>query len=211
MNSIQEVCKERNIVRREYMSDVRLSAYICSKLAVQTLLAIVQCGLMLAVFAATIGLPEQGVIFHNSLIEMMITLVLITVSSSSLGLLVSSMVKNTDRAMVFAPIILIPQLLFSGILFKLKGVTEILSWVCVSRWGMQAFSNTANLNGVLWNYLSLNYKDEKLQQTYDLNLNPIYQHSASNLLMTWGIIVLTIVVFCTISALVLRSVKNDKR
>ena len=211
MNSIQEVCKERNIVRREYMSDVRLSAYICSKLAVQTLLAIVQCGLMLAVFAATIGLPEQGVIFHNSLIEMMLTLVLITVSSSSLGLLVSSMVKNTDRAMVFAPIILIPQLLFSGILFKLEGVTEILSWVCVSRWGMQAFSNTANLNGVLWNNLSLNYKDKLLEQTYELNRNPLYQHSARNLLMTWGIIVLTIVIFCTISALVLRSVKNDKR
>lgn len=212
MNSIQEVCKERNIVRREYMSDVRLSAYICSKLAVQTLLAIVQCGLMLAVFTVTIGLPEKGVIFDNALIEMMITLVLITVSSSSLGLLVSSMVKNTDRAMVFAPIILIPQLLFSGILFNLEGVTEILSWVCVSRWGMQAFSNTADLNGVLWNNLSLNYKSEEmLKQAYELNRNALYQHSVGNLLMTWGVIVLTIVIFCTISALILRSVKNDKR
>ena len=212
MNSIQEVCKERNIVRREYMSDVRLSSYICSKLAVQTLLAIVQCGLMLTVFVLTIGTPEKGVIFPNATIEMMITLVLITVSSSSLGLLVSSLVKNTDRAMVFAPIILIPQLLFSGILFKLEGVTEILSWVCVSRWGMQAFSNTANLNGVLWNSLSLKYKSEDmLQQAYDLNKNTLYAHSAGNLLGTWAVILLTIVIFCLISATVLRSVKNDKR
>jgi len=212
MNSIQEVCKERNIVRREYMSDVRLSSYICSKLAVQTLLAIVQCGLMLAVFVLTIGKPDKGVIFGNSTIEMMITLVLVTVSSSSLGLLVSSLVKNTDRAMVFAPIILIPQLLFSGILFKLEGVTEILSWICVSRWGMQAFSNTANLNGVLWNSLSLKYNDENmLQQAFDLNRNSLYAHSASNLLLSWGVMLLTIVVFCFISATVLRSVKNDKR
>ena len=212
MNSIQEVCKERNIVRREYMSDVRLSSYICSKLAVQTLLALVQCGLMMTVFTLTIGLPEKGVIFHNSLIEMMITLVLITVSSSSLGLLVSSLVKNTDRAMVFAPIILIPQLLFSGILFNLEGVTEVLSWICVSRWGMQAFSNTADLNGVLWNNLSLRYKSEDmLKQAYDLNRNALYAHSKVNLLCAWGIILLTIAVFCIISTLVLRSVKNDKR
>lgn len=212
MNAIQEVCKERNIVRREYMSDVRLSAYICSKLAVQTLLAVVQCGLMLTVFALTIGLPEKGVIFHNSMIEMMITLVLITVSSSSLGLLVSSMVKNTDRAMVFAPIILIPQLLFSGILFTLDGVTEVISWICVSRWGMQAFSNTADLNGVLWNNLSLSYNSEEmLERAYELNRNTLYHHSALNLLMTWGVILLTIVVFCFLSTLVLRSIKNDKR
>lgn len=212
MNSIQEVCKERNIVRREYMSDVKLSAYICSKLAVQTLLAIAQCGLMLTVFSLTIGLPEKGAIFDNAMIEMMITLVLITVSSSSLGLLVSSMVKNTDRAMVFAPIILIPQLLFSGILFNLEGVTEIISWVCVSRWGMQAFSNTADLNGVLWNNLSLTYNSEEmLERAYELNRNALYHHSALNLLMTWGVILLTIVVFCFISTLVLRSVKNDKR
>lgn len=212
MNSIQEVCKERNIVRREYMSDVRLSSYICSKLAVQTLLALVQCGLMLTVFVLTIGKPDKGVIFPDSTVEMMITLVLITVSSSSLGLLVSSLVKNTDRAMVFAPIILIPQLLFSGILFKLEGVTEVLSWVCVSRWGMQAFSNTADLNGVLWNSLSLKYNSpEMLRQAYDLNKNTLYAHSSGNLLLSWGVMVLTIVVFCFISATVLRSVKNDKR
>ncbi len=212
MNSIQEVCKERNIVRREYMSDVRLSAYICSKLAIQTLLAIVQCGLMLTVFSLTIGLPDKGVIFGNALIEMMITLVLITVSSSSLGLLVSSLVKNTDRAMVFAPILLIPQLLFSGILFNLDGVTEIISWICVSRWGMQAFSNTANLNEVLWNNLSLTYKSEDmLKQAYELNRNALYHHSVGNLLMTWGVMALTVVIFCALSALVLRSVKNDKR
>lgn len=212
MNSIQEICKERNIVRREYMSDVKLSAYICSKLAVQTLLAILQCGLMLTVFSLTIGLPEKGVIFHNSMIEMMITLVLITVSSSSLGLLVSSMVKNTDRAMVFAPIILIPQLLFSGILFELEGVTEVISWICVSRWGMQAFSNTADLNGVLWNNLSLSYKSEEmLNQAYELNCNSLYHHSALNLIATWGVILLTIALFCFISTLILRRVKNDKR
>ena len=212
MNSIQEVCKERSIVRREYMADVRLSAYICSKLGVQALLAFLQCSLMMIIFAATIGLPERGVIFSNAFPEMLITLFLVTLSSSALGLVISSLVKNTDRAMVFAPVILIPQLLFSGILFTLQGPTEVLSWLCVSRWGMQAFSNTANLNGVLWNSLSLKYSSEDmLQQAYDLNCNPIYHHSVSNLLLTWGIIIFTIVIFAFISMLVLRRIKNDKR
>ncbi len=212
MNSIQEVCKERNIVRREYMSDVKLSAYVCSKLFVQGILAFVQCGLMMIVFTATIGLPERGVIFDNAFFEMLTTLFLVALSSSALGLVVSSIVRNTDRAMVFAPIILIPQLLFSGILFELKGATEVLSWICVSRWGMQAFSNSADLNGVLWNSLSLKYSSEDmLQQAFELNRNTIYHHSVWNLLMTWGIIAFTIVIFGFISMLVLRRVKNDKR
>ena len=213
MNSIQEVCKERSILRREYMSDVRLSSYICSKLAVQTLLAIVQCGLMLAVFVTTIGKPDKGVLFDNSVIEMMITLTLITVSSSSLGLLVSSVVKNTDRAMVFAPILLIPQLLFSGILFKLQSVTEIISWLCVSRWGMQAFSNTADLDGVLLNNLTLKYNGDEwlVTHNFDANKNSVYAHSIESLLTAWGVMLLTVIVLCVISAIVLRSVKNDKR
>lgn len=212
MNSIQEVCKERNIVRREYMSDVRLSAYVCSKLGVQALLAFLQCSLMMFVFASTIGLPDKGVILGNAFPEMLITLFLVTLSSSALGLVVSSLVKNTDRAMVFAPVILIPQLLFSGILFKLQGATEVLSWICVSRWGMQAFSNTADLNGVLRNSLSLKYSSEDLvQQAFELNRNSIYHHSVGNLLLTWGIVMFTIVAFGFISALVLRRVKNDKR
>lgn len=213
MNAIQEVCKERNIVRREYMSDVRLGAYVCSKLAVQTILAVLQCGLMMIVFSLFIGLPEKGVVFgKNTFVEMLITLVLITVSSSALGLLVSSLVKNTDRAMVFAPIILIPQLLFSGILFTLEGVTEVLSWICVSRWGMQAFSNTSDLNGVLWNSLSLRYKSEDmLQQAFDLNCNTLYHHSLGNLMLTWGVMLLTIFVFGGISVLALRRVKKDQR
>ena len=91
-------------------------------------------------------------------------------------------------------------------------MTEVLSWICVSRWGMQAFSNTANLNGVLLNSLSLKYSSkDMLLQAYELNKNSLYAHSASNLLLSWGVMLMTIVVFCFISATVLRSVKNDKR
>ena len=50
-----------------------------------------------------------------------------------------------------------------------------------------------------------------LQQAYDLNKNSLYAHSANNLLLSWGVMLITIVVFCFISATVLRSVKNDKR
>ena len=75
-----------------------------------------------------------------------------------------------------------------------------------------AFSNTANLNGVLWNSLSLKYNsDDMLKQAYDLNKNSLYAHSASNLLLAWGVMLLTIAIFCFVSATVLRSVKNDKR
>lgn len=48
--------------------------------------------------------------------------------------------------MVAAPFILIIQLLFSGILFKLEGFGEWISYVTVSRWTVEALGSTVNLN-----------------------------------------------------------------
>ncbi len=211
-NSVQEVCKERSIIRREYMAGMKLGAYMCSKLLVLTLLSIVQCALMLVVFKLTIGLPESGVLFGSSFVEMLITLVLVVMASSSMGLLLSSCVKNADKAMAGAPFLLIPQVIFSGILFTLDGVKGVISWFCVSRWAMQAMSNTANLNGILWNMLSLKYSsEEKLQSAYELNYNALYAHSVSNLFSCWGVLLLFIAVLSAISILVLHRVKHDKR
>ena len=63
-----------------------------------------------------------------------------------MGLFVSALFTNADRAMTVAPILLMPQILFSGLLFKLEGATEAISWFALCRWSMECFGTTANLN-----------------------------------------------------------------
>lgn len=215
MNSIQEICKERGILRREYMSDMRLDSYIASKLLVQAGLCFVQSLLTVTVFSFSVGMPESGTIGNVPFIEIHITIFLVMVASSALGLLVSSVAKNPDRAMVFAPILLIPQLLFSGILFTLEGATNIISWFCASRWSMQALGNIADCNTLLDAYyrriLGTTYSGQQLENMVQNYLIPMYEHSVWNLILTWLVLIFTTVCLSGVCLLTLRSLKNDKR
>ena len=47
------------------------------------------------------------------------------------------------------PLALIPQILFAGVIFSLgDGISaqRVLSWLTLSRWAMDAYGTTANLN-----------------------------------------------------------------
>lgn len=49
-NSIQEICKERVIVKREYMANLRLSGYVLSKVVLQAFIGIIQAVLLSEIF-----------------------------------------------------------------------------------------------------------------------------------------------------------------
>lgn len=65
-----------------------------------------------------------------------------------LGLMVSSLFKNADRAIAMAPILIMPQILFSGLVFELEGVSKFISTFVNCRWGMESLGTTANLNNL---------------------------------------------------------------
>ena len=50
--------------------------------------------------------------------------------------------------MAIAPFVLIVQLIFSGILFELNGVTDKLSYLTYSRWAMESIGSTCDLNSL---------------------------------------------------------------
>ena len=49
-NTIQEVCKERAILKREYMGNLRLSGYVLSKYIVQGIICLIQATLLTTIF-----------------------------------------------------------------------------------------------------------------------------------------------------------------
>ncbi len=144
LNAIQEICKERSILKREYMTGLSLNSYLASKVIILGSMAFVQSLLVTAVFVLRLGTPASGA-FLPSVVEIFITFYLSTLSATALGLFVSSLFDNPDKATVVAPILLMPQMLFSGIVFKLEGALKYVSYIINCRWGMQGFGCTADV------------------------------------------------------------------
>ena len=198
-NSIQEICKERVILKREYMANLRLPIYILSKYVVQLVLGLVQTLLMLGLFAVLVGIPKEGIIFSSGFVECALTLLLTVMASAAMGLIISAFAKNGDRAMTFAPFVLIVQLLFSGILFKLEGAVDVISRVTVSRWAIEGLGSTADLN-MLMSKTGIPRQAENL-----------FTHSAQHLWQVWGILMIFVVVFGILASVLLKSVAKDQR
>ena len=138
-NSIQIIVRERANIKRDMISGgLRLSCYMLSRAIPQLLL----CALQSAILCVSLLgvewkydnlMPESGIIFSNPMIEYYISLFLLTYSADAMGILISCIVKKEETANVMAPYILIVQLIFSGILFEMKGAAEKLSYVMLSR------------------------------------------------------------------------------
>lgn len=149
LNTIQEVNKERVILKREYMGNLKLPIYMLSKYIVQGVISLVQAVILVMTFVLIKGAPDcKGVIFSNATVEMIVLIFLTIYASAGMGLLLSSITKSADRAMAIAPFVLIVQLIFSGILFELNGVTDKLSYLTYSRWAMESIGSTCDLNSL---------------------------------------------------------------
>ena len=201
LNSIQEICKERTILKREYMTGLSLNSYILSKMIVLSFLCLIQSFLIVAVFRALVGMPEKGILLP-SFWGLVLTTFLTAVASSATGLFVSSFFTNADRAMTIAPLLLMPQILFSGLIFKLSGVVESLSWVAVCRWSMEGYGTIANLN-----VLPLRLQQEGVQIPHETE--QFFKHTSAHLATSWKILLVYTVIFMILSRICLSRIKKE--
>lgn len=200
-NTIQEVCKERPILKREYMGNLKLWTYIVSKYVVQGVICLVQATLISSLFLAMMEHSIEAGVFFKPGIEVWITMVLTIYASASMGLIVSAFVRNGDRAMAIAPFVLIIQLLFSGVLFALSGPAKIISRITVSRWAMECLGNITDLNKL----------SSKVTPDGSHTADDFYVRTGTHLAHTWEILFLVAVVCGVISVMVLRNLKKDHR
>lgn len=213
-NSVNEICKERNILKREYMTNLNLGSYVLSKVVVQTVVCAVQMVIVLFVFSLFIKdklLPETGVIFSSVWIEYYISLFLIALASDLIALVVSSVVKSTVLANLFIPIILIIQTVFSGVLFEMDGFMDVLANCTVNKLGISALAATSKLNDAQAAFLIQN-PTLQLQMGSEMStVQSMYDSTVSNILMLWGGLFATIVICIVLCRVLLIMVKNDKR
>lgn len=201
-NSIQEICKERSILKREYMGNLKLPFYTLSKFLVQTLIGLIQALLMSLLFVLLIGKPEEGILMNNAFLEIMVTVWITIEASMALGFIISAIVKSGDKAMTMAPFVLIVQLLFSGILFKLDGAGKYIAYATISKWSVESLCSSANLND-----LPMKVQIPGAEREFE----EIYEFAAGHLWGHWGILagmVLLCAVVCTVA---LRRISKDGR
>ena len=200
LNSIQEICKERTILKREYMTGVHLSSFVLSKLLVFGLVCAIQSVCMVITFIMLCGSPKEGILFGAST-EFLITTFLTAMAATAMGLFVSALFKNADRAMTVAPLLLMPQILFSGLVFTLSGATDILSWVVTCRWAMEGYGTTANLNGLPLRLEQQGIPVEHIKEDF-------FRFTVLHELQVWLILLGSVVLFTGMGIAALRNLKK---
>ncbi|MEP6719082.1 MAG: FHA domain-containing protein [bacterium] len=152
----REIIKERAVYNRERMVNLGLLPYVGSKLLVLSLIVGLQCILLfgsLRLLQAA-GLMELPGDYYG--VPQLLVMILTGMVGIALGLFVSAIVKTSEMATSFVPLMLIPQLLFCGLVGVPKGISKYVGVVMPATWSfdeMKRFSALPTLRG----------KDEKAE------------------------------------------------
>ncbi len=210
LNSVREITKEARIFRRERLANLRTSSYLLSKLGVLAGLCLVQSLILVLVIALKVDFsPAVSALTEEGFVEVVrappfglwgatfVTVFLTSLTGVGLGLLISTLVSNSDKAMSVVPLALIPQLVFALALMPLPKVIAPLSYLTGARWGMEALGSIAHI------------VEPRDMTTCDipgliLTCEPYwtvnYDPSVGHIVMTWGVLLLYTVVCMMLTA-----------
>ncbi len=198
-NSIREIVKERAIYFRERLLNLGLLPYVTSKLFIRGGLAIAQTILITAVVLLIFEAPQSNLISWS--VGFAITTFLTLLASTGLSLMLSGLVKTENEGNGILPLIMIPQIIFSGVLFTLEGWSSKLSWLMLSRWSIGAYGSLADVNAMAPkpnSSLSPQMLDEIFKST------PVYNATWENLGLNWGILIAHTLIYTTMALIIQR-------
>ena len=148
-NSIQVVCRERGVVKREHRSGMYISSYILSHMMYQLLLCILQTVVTLIVLHLVgMKFTGSGMFTPWMVVDVGITLFLITYASDLLSLWISTLVHSTTTAMTIMPFVLIFQLIFSGGVFSIPKIVRPIEMLTISSPGLKALASQVDINSL---------------------------------------------------------------
>jgi len=201
-SSVREIVKESAIYARERLINLGLFPYLGSKILIRSALTLVQT--LLIVLTVIVGFKSPQYNLMPWFLGLGITGFLTLMSSISLSLMISAFVKNENEANSILPLIMIPQIILSGVLFELKGLPGKLGWLTISRWSMGAYGSLVNVNEMV-------PKMTKTPGVMPLDrifaVSSVYDPTWKNLNLNWGILVLQTVI-CLSVALWLQKWKD---
>jgi ABC transport system ATP-binding/permease protein len=174
----QTIIKESNIYLRERLVNLQLVPYLGSKLSIHAGLAVIQSLLLIAVIVIGFESPDPNLLPWS--VGLIITTFFTLIASTSLGLAISSLVKNSTQANSALPLIFLPQIIFSGILFDLEGPARVISWLMISRWSIGSYAATLDINSMV--------PEAMIGVPLPFDGAAAYEATWENLLLNWGVL-----------------------
>ena len=234
-NSIQEISKERRIYERERFSGISAAPYTLSKFVPQTLLCFIQAATMTAMLillttntitvngdvdsftAMSCSMLSDALVLGTGMmwLETFLTTFLCVLSAMCLGLLISTLVSN-EMALVLCPICLMPQILFSGVVGSLSGMTKTLSQAITCKWSCLAYFVSARINdlyksvsysGGTWD--KVDYSDTILDSAYETTTEYIF--GMNGVSSAWLVLAGMCLGFVIIATVILHFRRIDSR
>jgi len=146
--SAEEIIRDRKILKRESFLNLSWNSYLLSKLAILFTLSAIQT--LSFVLVGNLILEIKGMTFA-------FWFVLFTTScmANVLGLNISSAFKSAVTVYVMIPLLLIPQMILSGLLFSFdklnniistKGKVPVVADLMASRWAYEALATHQFIN-----------------------------------------------------------------
>ncbi len=147
-NSIQVVCKERSIIKREHRTGMHISSYLAAHMIYQAVICMLQVVISIAIFRFFgMYFPQTGLVTGIFTLDLAISMFLVTYGADMLALMVSCFSHTTTTAMTIMPFILVVQLVFAGGVFPLeRNGAKFFSQFTLSNWGISAVNIAADYN-----------------------------------------------------------------
>lgn len=142
--SAEEIIRDRKILAREKFLDLSWMSYLLSKVGILFLISAIQTGLFVLVGHSVLGV-------HGQHLQHWLLLFSVSCFANVLGLNVSASFNSAKVIYIMIPVLIIPQLLFSGIIVKFDKLhpwfasersVPLLGNVMASRWAYEGMAVT---------------------------------------------------------------------
>ena len=142
----REIVREKVVYARERMVNLGILPYLASKLFVLGIIVGIQCLLLflplklfdlagiMSMPGQALGIPQLWIVFLTAAVGV------------ALGLLVSALVKTSEMATSLVPLILIPQILFSGLVGVPSGLSTPVGMLMPATWSFDAMKRYSTLD-----------------------------------------------------------------
>ena len=169
--AVRELISDRAIWRRERRVGIGVGPYMVSKLVVLGGISALQCAALAGLVFVGLGLGGYGF----SLPGLVGVCVLTGWVGMALGLLISAIFRSSEAAVGTLPLLLIPQIAFSGLLVALRDMAplaRLLTWATVQRYAFEAAIKTGEYLAVPTRVAGELEKRAITGPLYDLGLKP---------------------------------------
>jgi hypothetical protein len=96
-----------------------------------------------------------------------------------------------------------PQLLFSGLIFKVEGVTESISWIATCRFSMEGYGPIANLNDLTMRLAQEGVPVEHVAEDF-------FTYTGGHFVFALFVLMLYVPFFCAAAVFILKNIKSEQ-